>query len=137
MRSPARVLLIEDDADIVALVKGRFAFESDFELRIIDHDFEGAASTETFRDADAVVLDLWITPNGFNEDYPMARQLLRCAKRYDPMLPVILFSAVVGLHHTELESEADAVVHKPHLDRLVKTLATLTGRWPLSPGGSL
>lgn len=121
-----RVLLIDDDDDIVTMVTARLALDG-YDFTVIDRDFEAACTPETFRAIDIVVLDLWLMPDGLRQDYPMAQRLMDSAKEANPLLPVILFSAVVGMHPAEaLEAKADAVVRKPGLDKLMAFIGAMT-----------
>lgn len=122
-----RLLVVDDNPEIARLLAMRFELEDNgFDLTVVTEDFEVGVRTALAAGVDVLVLDLWLQGKGFTEGYPMAHLLFDLARRTNPAVKVIIYSAVVGLRHdASIELLADIVLHKPDMEQLVRMVRQL------------
>lgn len=129
---PIRVLVVDDDADVCALIKYRLTLNGDlgdFSVVTMSDGFDRLGAPGTFLAFDCLVLDLWLTAKGILEEFPMAHKLFKWARSGNPDMPIILFSAVIGLQHRQdIEDDAEVVLAKPSIDQIAGVIKAVTHR---------
>lgn len=107
--SAPRLLLFDDDAAIVAVVKRYFVGRS-WQVETAT-DAAGALSVVAERPFDAVICDLHFTPARLAEGL----EIVTRARAARPQAAIVLFTAAGGeaVRHEALQHGADDVVSKP------------------------
>ena len=107
--SAPRLLLFDDDAAIVAVVKRYFIGRS-WQVDTAT-DAAGALSVVAARPFDAVICDLHFTPERLAEGF----EIVARARAARPQAAIVLFTAAGGdaLRQEALQHGADDVVNKP------------------------
>jgi DNA-binding NarL/FixJ family response regulator len=123
-----RVVVVDDRAEIVRLLRARFDFEDDIE--IVGEASNGAEAVERCRalQPHAVVLDLEMPVMRGDTAIPLLREVA-------PGITVVLYTAAATID-LDADDGPDAIVDKSHhIDDLVVALRTALGRRATRPTG--
>lgn len=131
MTDSIRVLVVDDDAQVCEIIKYRLSLglDNEFDVVIMSHKFDRLEAPGTFQGFDCLVLDLWLEADGILHEFPMAHKIFSWARADNPNLPIVLFSAVIGLQHRQdIEDEAEVVMSKSNIDSIEGVIKTVTQR---------
>lgn len=125
---PIRVLIIDDDSEVCDLIKYRLTLgvNEEFDVVTMSKGFERLEALGTFKGFDCLVLDLWLTPDGILKEFPMAHKIFTWARDDNPDLPIVVFSAILGLQQRQdIEDQAEIVITKTNIDNIESVIRAL------------
>lgn len=121
-----RVLIIEDNNDLATLLREQLQY-FDCEVRAVTNMFDDLLQPEPWQNIDAVVLDMWLTPQGWSEGWPVAFKILQYLSDNFPGIVRVVYSAIpqpLLVHNgVKVQQLAHYVFTKPmRTDELVEAL---------------
>lgn len=129
MPAPVDVLIVDDQPELVLLLNRLFEFDpTTFTVRTVADDFvRGVGAALRERTPDVVVLDMWLEPDGLENDFQLSRELFHLVRDQSPSTKIVLYSAVLRLgQELVVELVADVAISKTEPMELIRYVAGIT-----------